>query len=599
MSQLNESDFNVFLNNLSQDSEIKEAIINPVILDNNIDKLKKVNETISLPFLICENPDMELPYVKNQLNFLLPASIRKSKEPYVVNIKNDINMYRKLYEKHSKRVNEIIEKTKDSIKNLYPPMKKLRDEIKKYTNDFEGSIKKLDIPYKNKRDVLKHIDPNKFPKDKQKEFQKDKNELIDAINDFLSNINEYYNNYDKLNKKTLIDTEYFVQQFTDLAYPAKELTKFMRTFCKNFENSAKNFNDIKNKKKIDEALQIIKEPITEFCSKLHNMENILKKVIDIKLEEKMENINEITKEFKKIIDTLQSKSNNISKLLNKIIEKYGLIKEELEKMDLSEEPAPVNMTEVKDKIGKEKEEIDKAATDKLKEIEKDAIEIINQSRLDLLFIMDITNSMDNYLDQAKNGILDMIKKIQEQCPGIEINLGFIGYKDFNDLDFGEEYINLEFTTDYEKIKNNIAFVKADGGGDTPEDLCGGLEMGKNKAWAGKSRFAILVTDSPCHGEKYHDLKGEQKDNYPNGDREKRNIEDYILFFAKNDISLYCLKINNTTDKMFKIFKDIYDKNKNKDSKNQFVIQEGKKIFDIVTENAVKIFQNRKNLDIKD
>ena len=46
--------------------------------------------------------------------------------------------------------------------------------------------------------------------------------------------------------------------------------------------------------------------------------------------------------------------------------------------------------------------------------------IINQSRLDLLFIMDITNSMDNYLDQAKNGILDMIKKIQEQCPGIEI-----------------------------------------------------------------------------------------------------------------------------------------------------------------------------------
>ncbi len=592
MSKLNESDFKVFLNNIKEDTEIKEAIFNPVILDNNIDKLKKVNEAINLPLLICENPDMELPYVKDQLNFLLPASIRKSKEPYVVNIKNDINMYRKLYEKHSREVNEIIEKTKNSIKNLYPPMKKLRDEIKKYTNDFEGSIKILDIPYKNKREVLKNIDPNKFPKDKQKNFQKDKNELIEAINDFLSNINEYYNNYDKLNKKTLADTESFVKQFTDLAYPAKELTKFMRTFCKNFENSAKNFNDIKNKKKIDEALQKIKEPINEFCSKIYYIENIIKKVENIKLEKEIENINEIIQEFKKIIDTLQNKSNNISKLLNKIMENYGLKKEELEPMDLREEPAAPNIVEVGKKLEKEQEEINKGTEAKLNEIKKDATDTINQSRLDLLFIMDITNSMDNYLNQAKSGILDMIKKIQEQCPGIEINLGFIGYKDFNDLDFGEEYINLEFTTDYEKIKSNIEFVKADGGGDTPEDLCGGLEMGKNKGWAGKSRFAILVTDSPCHGEKYHDLKGEYKDNFPDGDRENRNIEDYIIFFAQNNISLYCLKINNTTDKMFKIFNDIYDKYKNKDSKSQFVIQEGKEIFDIVTKNAVKIFQNR-------
>jgi len=592
MSKLNESDFKVFLNNIKEDTEIKEAIFNPVILDNNIDKLKKVNEAINLPLLICENPDMELPYVKDQLNFLLPASIRKSKEPYVVNIKNDINMYRKLYEKHSREVNEIIEKTKNSIKNLYPPMKKLRDEIKKYTNDFEGSIKILDIPYKNKREVLKNIDPNKFPKDKQKNFQKDKNELIEAINDFLSNINEYYNNYDKLNKKTLADTESFVKQFTDLAYPAKELTKFMRTFCKNFENSAKNFNDIKNKKKIDEALQKIKEPINEFCSKIYHIENILKKVENINLEKEIEIINEITQEFKKIIDTLQNKSNNISKLLNKIMENYGLKKEELEPMDLREEPAAPNIVQVGKKLEKEQEEINKGTEAKLNEIKKDATDTINQSRLDLLFIMDITNSMDNYLNQAKSGIIDMIKKIQEQCPGIEINLGFIGYKDFNDLDFGEEYINLEFTTDYEKIKSNIEFVKADGGGDTPEDLCGGLEMGKNKGWAGKSRFAILVTDSPCHGEKYHDLKGEHKDNFPNGDRENRNIEDYIIFFAQNNISLYCLKINNTTDKMFKIFNDIYDKYKNKDSKSQFVIQEGKEIFDIVTKNAVKIFQNR-------
>jgi myosin protein heavy chain len=258
----------------------------------------------------------------------------------------------------------------------------------------------------------------------------------------------------------------------------------------------------------------------------------------------------------------------------------------------------LSISEVSEKVEMQKKEIDKEAEKKLNSLKNDVDSIIKQSRLDLLFIMDITNSMDYYLDEAKNGILDMIKKIQIECPGSEIFLGFIGYKDFNDLDFGEEYINLEFTTDYEKIKNNISFLKAEGGGDIPEDLCGAFDLAKNKNWTGKTRFAILVTDSPCHGEKYHDLK-KGEDNYPNGERDKGNIEDYIKFFAQNEISLYCLKINSSTDKMFKIFKDIYTKNKDKNSKNEFVVEQGKKIFNIVTENTIKSFQNRKHLEIKE
>ena len=190
----------------------------------------------------------------------------------------------------------------------------------------------------------------------------------------------------------------------------------------------------------------------------------------------------------------------------------------------------------------------------------------------------------------------MIEEIQKQCAGIDIFLGFIGYRDFNDLDFGDEYINLELTKDYKSIKNNISFLQAEGGGDMAEDLCGAFDLAKNKNWVGKSRFAILVTDSPCHGTKYHDLKDEE-DNYPEGDREKRNIEDFVKFFAQNEISLYCLSINSSTDKMFKIFKEIYESSKSKDSKNNFVVENGKKIFNIVTENAVKTFQNRKDLEI--
>ena len=67
-------------------------------------------------------------------------------------------------------------------------------------------------------------------------------------------------------------------------------------------------------------------------------------------------------------------------------------------------------------------------------------------------------------------IFRMIFNIQKECAWIELYLGFIGYKDFNDLDLGEEYINIDFTTDYEYIRKNIEFVKAQGGGDISEDL---------------------------------------------------------------------------------------------------------------------------------
>ena len=568
-----------FFDMLEKDPEIQRALLNPIFIDNSIENLQKVNEAMIKPLLICDNPDIELPPIKTQLNFLVPQVIRKSKEPYVINLKNDLNMYRKLYEKHSKQVNQIIEKTKESIKNLYQPLKQLADDIKKNSTSFESIIIETSTPLKNKKNSLIQINPQKYSKEKQKEFKKDKDKIIEEINNYLREAQTFYEKYEKINKNTLSEIEGFVKTFMDLAKPAQELTTFMRKFFKVFENSATEFNNIKDKKRIDEALKKIKEPVNEICTKAENIKQMLKSVDNIKKEE-LENMTGIIQENKRIMETLKAKSTDISTKITEIRKKYGEKEEDLKTMNIVESE-PLNMSDYEQKVAMERKGIDKETENKLNNLEKDAISIIQQSRLDLLFIMDITNSMDTFLDQAKSGILDMIKEIQKQCPGIEIYLGFIGYRDFNDLDFDDAYINLEFTKDYESIKNNIAFVKAEGGGDIAEDLCGAFVLAKNKDWVGKSRFAILVTDSPCHGKKYHDLKDED-DNYPEGDREQRNIEDFIKFFAQNEISLYCLKINSTTDKMFKIFKEIYESSKNKDSKNNFVVGQGKKIFNIVT-----------------
>ena len=207
--------------------------------------------------------------------------------------------------------------------------------------------------------------------------------------------------------------------------------------------------------------------------------------------------------------------------------------------------------------------------------------------------------MDIYLVQVKREFFKIIKEIQKECAGIQIFIGFIGYKDFSDLDFGESYINLELTENYDSITQNIQYAKADGGGDIPEDLCGALEFAVNKEWKGNSRFTILVTDSPCHGKKYYDDISENYDNYPEGDKLGRNIEDYIKKLAEDEVSMFCLKINNSTDKMFRIFENVYNNNKKKDSTNQFMYDSGENIYKVVTDNAIKTFRNRKPIDIKE
>ena len=43
--------------------------------------------------------------------------------------------------------------------------------------------------------------------------------------------------------------------------------------------------------------------------------------------------------------------------------------------------------------------------------------------------MDITGSLEEYFDKTQVRIIEIIDKIIIDCKGIDINLGFIGYRD--------------------------------------------------------------------------------------------------------------------------------------------------------------------------
>ena len=80
----------------------------------------------------------------------------------------------------------------------------------------------------------------------------------------------------------------------------------------------------------------------------------------------------------------------------------------------------------------------------------------------------------------------------------------------------------------------------------------------NMKWESNARYAVLVCDAPCHGNKYH---GTMYDKYSDGDPNGLVIEDLISSFVKKNITLYCIEINDSTKKMFAIMKEIYEGSK--------------------------------------
>ena len=226
----------------------------------------------------------------------------------------------------------------------------------------------------------------------------------------------------------------------------------------------------------------------------------------------------------------------------------------------------------------------------LKELNKE-INVNERTSLDLLFIMDISCSMNPYLDQVKNSILNIIYRITLECPGIDINIGYIGYIENYLM---EHYVNIEFTNDYQYLENTIRNVNTQCNNDDPEDMAWGMERALEKDWKSNARFAILFADFPCHGSKYHSPY--LSENYPNGDPNRTNIEESIKNLAEINVSLFCTKITSNTDIMFPIFENIY----NDYPKCQFKViplTSAHYLSDTVVDSAAEVYISHRNNDI--
>ena len=126
-------------------------------------------------------------------------------------------------------------------------------------------------------------------------------------------------------------------------------------------------------------------------------------------------------------------------------------------------------------------------------------------RFCLSIVMDTTGSMGSYINATRDNIVRILNELEQieranHLPKGGIVAQVVQYKDFNDVITGDtaEYI----THNFSDLKNKLSKFNASGGGDTCEDIQGGLiralEQMKQAPYNTYNHLILVVADAHNH-----------------------------------------------------------------------------------------------------
>jgi Mg-chelatase subunit ChlD len=123
--------------------------------------------------------------------------------------------------------------------------------------------------------------------------------------------------------------------------------------------------------------------------------------------------------------------------------------------------------------------------------------------LEMVFVLDTTGSMGGLIEGAKQRIWGIVNEVMQSPAHPNVRVGLVAYRDV-----GDEYVTkvLPLTSDLDKVYTTLMDYRADGGGDTPEDVRRALADGvqqvgwtKDAAQSGRTaQIVFLVGDAPPH-----------------------------------------------------------------------------------------------------
>ena len=124
----------------------------------------------------------------------------------------------------------------------------------------------------------------------------------------------------------------------------------------------------------------------------------------------------------------------------------------------------------------------------------------SQKTLEMVFVLDTTGSMGGLIDGAKQKIWSIVNDVMQRQDHPKVKVGLVAYRDN-----GDAYVTqvLALTEDLDKVYSTLMDYRAEGGGDTPENVRRGLAEGVEKSgWSrvnpNTAQIIFLVGDAPPH-----------------------------------------------------------------------------------------------------
>ena len=571
--------------------DYKEAasLINLETVEKNHNLLDSCINEIEDSELICKNPEVELFKIRSEIFYLEPDFLKNPNEEKLKGLKKDITLYKNRYECLAKTINEFIDKASKSLELFLKPSNNLKKEIIQMMNQFEENVKNLCVPLISEQQGLKTINVNLLTENQKDEFNEEKLDIlykIDGFKEESKNLNKLYNTLFKNIHKSIQELCDTIKEIpSSITYIQNQIEKEMS----NYEETLEIFTELENMDKFHELLIKIKESFGLINKETEKTMNQIQEKIEnlnFNLEKRKDSFYSLKEKSKNTIENLKNKSNSIKDDIIAVRDKYKQKEVELPEIYISN--LIINIVKPMEESIECIKQVNLSISQGIEEIQGIICDAVRQTSLDLLFIMDITGSMEGYLEIAKQKLIGIMNIIKNECIGIDINLGFIGYKDVTEI-LKKKYLDKDFTKDHKDVEDCIKGLEANGGADTAEHVSWAFSRAIKKSWSSKTKFAILVADAPCHGKKYHDKN--LLDDYPEGVPNEENIEMLVDKMGEMNISLICMELNKSTDLMYNIFKDIY-KNKENCLFDIIPIDNPELLTKIVSQNTIKAYRKQ-------
>src|SRR5947209_34461 len=123
-----------------------------------------------------------------------------------------------------------------------------------------------------------------------------------------------------------------------------------------------------------------------------------------------------------------------------------------------------------------------------------------EKTLEMVFVIDTTGSMGGLIEGAKQRVWGIINEVMRTPAHPSVRVGLVAYRDH-----GDQYVTqvLPLTNDLDRVYTTLMDYRAEGGGDTPEDVRQALadgvgKAGWSKASASTAQIVFLVGDAPPH-----------------------------------------------------------------------------------------------------